>query len=248
MEPGTAILLLLGGAALLGGGRKRRAYGPCPPIGSGGNMAGLNFIEDISGGASPGDRLPLVIFFHSRGASPEGAHAMEGRIKIPARILTPQGPESIGGAYGWFLGRARDKDQPALAQQMVEAGRQAAAFISDAIRCFPTVGRPIVTGSSQGASMSFLIASLYPRLIDGAVGVNGWLPHSLWNADMAPTIALHGTEDNTVPYGPTAQWAEAMKKVDLWSYPGAGHGVNKEMARDWTYALTHFLERQALAA
>jgi phospholipase/carboxylesterase len=247
MEPATAILLLLGGAVAFGG-KKRRSHRQCPTIGTGGNMAGLNFIEDISGGANPNARLPLIIFLHSRGATPEGAHAMENRIKIPARILTPQGPVSIGGAYGWYSARAKDEDQDNLARQMFESGKQVASFISDAMHCFPTVGKPIVTGSSQGACMAFLIASLYPRLVSGAVGVSGWVPQSLWNKNMAPAYALHGTNDNTVPYGPTAQWAELMDQVELWSYPGVGHGVNKDMARDWTQALTYFIESATLAA
>lgn len=242
--PVTLALLAVGGITLLGKKGKGRPRGPCPSTGhSGGQMAGLNFIQDISGGASPSDRLPLIVFFHSRGASPEGAHAMENRLKIPARILTPQGPESIGGAYGWYLSRAKDKDQATLAYQMANVGKQTAAFIADAARCFPTIGAPIVTGSSQGAGMAYLMASLYPRLVAGAVGVSGWLPQSLWNSRAAPIIALHGTSDKTVPYGPTAQWADAMSNVKLWSYPGAGHGATKEMAKDWTSALTYFLER-----
>lgn len=246
MEPVTLALLALGGAALLGG-KKGRTHGPCPSIGSGGHMAGFNFIEDVSGGANPNDRLPLIIFFHSRGATPEGAHAMENRLKFPARILTPQGPESIGGAYGWFLGRARDKDQTTLAYQMVEVGRRVAAFVSDAKHCFPTVGKPIITGSSQGASMAFLVASLYPGLVRGAVGVSGWLPRSLWNANMAPTIAIHGTGDTTVPYEPTSQWAASMNNVNLWPYSG-GHSVNKNMAQAWTEALTYFLQGESAVA
>lgn len=246
MEPVTLALLALGGAALLGG-KKGRTHGPCPPIGSGGYMAGFNFIEDVSGGANPNDKLPLIIFFHSRGATPEGAHAMENRLKFPARILTPQGPESIGGAYGWFLGRAKDKDQTALAHQMVAVGRRVAAFISDAVHCFPTLGKPIVTGSSQGAGMAYLMASLYPNMVRGAVGVNGWLPRSLWNSNMATTVAIHGTGDNTVPYSPTSQWAEYMNKVELWPYSG-GHGVNKDMAKAWTYALSYLLHGEGAVA
>ena len=48
----------------------------------------------------------------------------------------------------------------------------------------------LVTGSSQGGSMAYLMASQYPFLVKGAVAVIGWLPEELWTHHMAPTAGL----------------------------------------------------------
>ena len=107
----------------------------------------------------------------------------------------------------------------------------------------PTVGKPIVTGFSQGGMLSFTLAAKHGHLFGGAVPISGWLPPPLWPADAAaktvpPIVALHGTEDPALKYPKTVACIDALSKrgvnATLLTYPGVAHVVTPEM-RDEVY-------------
>ncbi len=193
----AGILLVSGFLAFRGRGRT----GPC--------KFGLPYVERITGGANTADALPLVVFLHPRGAKPSGFTSFAGRIKGPARVLFPGGPIVKSGRHSWATVGAKG-NQDELAKQMRESGAALAHFISEARRCLPTVGKPVVTGTSQGGNMAYYMASQHPGMIRGAVAVAGWLPESLWNSGMAPTFGGHGQYDTTVPYARTKAYWDAM--------------------------------------
>jgi phospholipase/carboxylesterase len=247
MARGSALPLLLAGAALLVlSGRKVISAVSCEGVGAGGGrLAGLRYIERVSGGADPNSPLPLVVVLHSRGATPEGYSALEDRIKVPARIVTPEGPETIGSGRGWYQARGTQEDQEELADQMQAVGARVYEFMAALRACRPTVGLPVVTGSSQGGSMTYLMASMHPSQVKGAVALSGWLPERFWNPSMARTLALHGTSDTTVPFERTAAWADQMisSGAPLEFYPMDGaHEITSAMASSWTAALEYLLE------
>ncbi len=233
--------LLLGGAAivLLASGKKRRSIArgrkrvsPCPLLSpGGGHMAGYDYIEFATGGASLHDRLPIVFFLHCRGCRPEGmAKYLEG-LPTRARVVMPRGNASDSEYPLWFDLRSKTTDQAGLAEQMGEEGRRMAAFIEEANRCLMGVGAPIVTGHSQGGMMTFAVAAEAPGLVKAAIPVAGWLPVDLWPRTLPPTFAVHGTADRTVDYARTADFIVRAKSgglpVDLFAIAGAGHGLGK---------------------
>ena len=195
----TAAAVLASGVLLFG---RRRRGGSC--------KFGLTYVERITGGANTADALPLVVFLHPRGAKPSGFTSFAGRVKGPARVLFPGGPIVKSGRHSWATVGAKG-DQEELAAQMRESGQQLAHFISEAQRCLPTVGKPVVTGTSQGGNMAYYMSSQYPDLVRGSVAVAGWLPESLWNSNMATTFGGHGQYDTTVPYARTADFWDQMK-------------------------------------
>lgn len=249
MTRAQRLVLMAFGAAAFGGivygiAQKRQAKG-IRPLGppacdvvedKGGVVAGVRYLERRSKGAQSDAALPMVIVFHSRGATPEGFSGFHHNVKGPVRVITPAGFERLGGGRSWFGLPARTQDQAELAEQMAEAGAKMARFIADIVRCRPTAGWPVVTGSSQGGSMAYLMANQYPQFVHGAVAVAGWLPKPLWNRHMAPTIGLHGTDDRTVPYLQTARFAEDMQRagapLEFHSYP-SGHSMSKDMLGSW---------------
>ena len=251
------MVLMLFGAAAFGGvvyGLSQRREGsrltPLPPPqcelarSDGGVVAGLRYLERVTPGADPSQPLPMVIMFHSRGARPEGFAGFHHVLEGPARVITPEGPERLGSGHGWFRLPARTEDQDELADQMAVSADTMGAFIADIVRCRPTLGAPVVTGTSQGGSMAYLMATRYPQLVRGAVAVLGWLPKRLWDRFMAPTIGLHGVEDKTVPYQWTADYAQTMQNAgapfDFRSYQ-SGHSVSSEMSRDWHRSVNDLL-------
>jgi predicted esterase len=78
-------------------------------------------------------------------------------------------------------------------------------------------------------------------MVSGAVSVAGYLPEALWDASMAPTVGLHGTEDKAVPYERTKRYWTTMETegapITYRAFPGVGHGVTSSVSRAWHDAL-----------
>lgn len=253
------VALLMLGAAAFGGvvygikvrmGRSRGLPSAGPPrceriTSSGGTVAGIRYLERVTPGADPESPLPMVVVFHAKGATPSAYAGMFYKsVGKPIRLIVPEGPLGLGNGYEWFRLPGRTKDQDTLAEQMVDTGEQVGKFLADIVRCRPTIGRPVITGSSQGGSMTYLMATQYPYLARGAVALAGWLPRQLWAPHLPPTVGMHGVNDHTVPFEPTAEYAAAMQSQGAnftWRTYQAGHGISSAMSRDWRDAVKAML-------
>jgi phospholipase/carboxylesterase len=213
----------------------------CPPLGpQGGVLEGVRYLERMRGGASPDEEVPMVVVLHSLGGTPEGYAGGLGGIG-KARLILPEGQYDKDSGKSWF-GKGLHAvveagNTPEALQIWRDAGDRLARFI-DAIRqCRPTLGDPIVTGSSQGGEASLLIATEHRHLVHGAVVVNGDMPEPLWSRKMAPTLMIHGTGDTTVPYAWAKAHAEAViaqgAPLRFESYPSSGHDVTKAESKEW---------------
>lgn len=224
-------------------GRRQLPPPSCDVIGeSGGVIGGMRYLERRSQDAEHSDMLPMVVLFHSRAATPEGFSGFAGNIKVPARVILPEGPGTLAGKRSWFTLPARTDDQAELAAQMEWTRGVASRFLRDVRRCIPTAGKVIVTGSSQGGSMSYMMAS--DPSVRGAVALAGWLPQALWTTDIAPTIGLHGDQDTTVPYARTAEYAAWMRSKGApfgFETFNTAHGVSSQMATAWRDSVNRLL-------
>jgi dipeptidyl aminopeptidase/acylaminoacyl peptidase len=104
--------------------------------------------------------------------------------------------------------------------------------------------RIAMAGASAGAVTSVLAATHsedpgssgnpgYPSNIRAAVSVSGGMPtNELIDAGDAPTLFIHGTEDNVVPFAWAVQNAAAMYNLGILTVleplEGAGHGLAAE--------------------
>jgi len=244
------------GALALGGVLGRLSYrakhGPaifadCNEAGlSGGTVGGVTYLEAMRGGATPDEDVPMVIAFHSLCSSPSGILNMFKSIGR-ARLIIP------AGAYGcsnekhrkwWKLGitkAMKGEELPGATVEWREEAQRMGNFISQIQRCRPTLGRPIVTGSSMGGEMTLLMASTHPRLLDSGVAVSGYVIPPFWNQRMAPVAMIHGDGDRTVPYDWAKDYAAHMESlgapISFSSYSSDGHGVTKEMGKAWGTAI-----------
>lgn len=176
----------------------------------------LEYLVQVTGGAAPTDRLPMVVAIHGLGDRPEAFTGMfrgyPGKLRIIVpRAPTPYGKHGLGGS--WF--RIERPPSTAMLADMRASAAKLARLITSAQARYPTRGKPIVTGFSQGGMLSFAMAVLYPELIRGAVPIAGLLPKALWpkSGPVAPVRALHGTADNRVPY--SAAEALTLHLVDM---------------------------------
>jgi phospholipase/carboxylesterase len=217
--------------------------------------AGVRYLERITGGAAAEDALPLVIGIHGYGDRPESYSGLFEGFPAKARFVFPYG-EPHGEGFSWFAASSRFNPD-ALAAGTERAGHRLAAMIAALEIARPTVGRPIVTGFSQGGMLSYALAVLHPESLGEALPVGGLLtpPHwpSTWavGKTQARIEAFHGDADPVVPIAVDRQGAARLRavgfSVELHEYPGVVHTVTAEMRRDLHAALSAAVRRAAAA-
>lgn len=205
----------------------------------------IHYVETVVGGGKPDDELPMIVAIHGLGDTPENfAHVFE-TFPEPARVILPRGIDvREGGGWSWFDIRARDTDVEGLAAGIDAAADQIAVAVDELAERRPTVGKPIVTGFSQGGMLTFSLAVDHPDSFAAAVPVGGWLPPPLWPKDTTkgpPILALHGTADKAVAFEPTKASVEHLeglkREIQLKAYEGVGHALTPEIRRDLFDAL-----------
>lgn len=207
----------------------------------------IEYVELILGGAAPEDPLPMIVAIHGLGDNPEHfANLLQGYPER-ARLILPRGVDPTeDGGWSWFPNRARDPDVESLAAGIKRSADRLAVALARLQTQRPTLGKPIVTGFSQGGMLVFTLAVHHPEVVGHAVAVGGWLPPPLWpqtkdDKDYPSLLALHGTADNAVLYPPTLAAVEHLKQLGfdatLKSYPGVRHAITAEIHRDLSDAL-----------
>jgi len=243
MAKKSAMPLILGAAAaalLLGrkGGGGGGCNANCGDVSSsGGVVAGIRYREFRSEGLGANEEAPMLIRYHGLGSS-SGSLDSAGKswaklVKGPVRVIVPESPRltSPNKYFTWWALPARTSKQDELAAQMSEAALEMNQFLCQIVQCRPTKGLPVVTGGSQGGSMSYLVATTSPGLIRGAVAAAGWLPQQLWSKNIAPILATHGKQDTTVPFNNTWEYWEYLgtdTPFEAIAYD-AGHNLSSAM-------------------
>ncbi len=217
----------------------------------------LHYVEVLLGDAKADDELPMIVAIHGLGDDPRNFSHLFDTFTERARLVLPRGLEQTeGGGWSWFPFRARDPDVARTAKAIAGAADELAATIAVLVRERKTIGKPIVTGFSQGGMLSFAIAVRHPELVALALPVGGWLPPPLVPTTPAPkgappVRAFHGTDDAAVKYEPTKIGVDALKQLgwdaELVTYPGVGHVITPEIQRDLGDALVDGLRAQKAA-
>src|SRR6185295_18413116 len=182
-----------------------------PPAGESGSttrgeIAGVRYLEHMTGGARPDERVPMIVALHPMGGDPADFLQLLRRYRRRARLILPYGHPS-GGMYIWYDSPRDDVAAPVV---MREADRIAGA-LAGLVAARPTVGKPLVTGFSQGGIMTFALAITHPEAMAAAFPISGLLPPSLYPsaalssrprpATLPPVVAYHGASDLAVPTG-----------------------------------------------
>lgn len=154
----------------------------------------------LTGGAQPSETLPMVIAIHGLGDSPARFEGLFRGYPGRLRVIVPRAPTPYGRGGTWF--RIERPPGAAMVADMRASTARLAELIQIATARYPTRGKPIVTGFSQGGMLSFAMAIAHPALIRGAIPIAGLLPTVMWpkTGRIAPIRALHGTADDRVPY------------------------------------------------
>lgn len=227
--------------------------GPCEPTARADRSAGLEYVEIVTGGARPGDPLPLVVALHGRGGGIAQLRNELERMPVPVRLVVPRGPIRVdGGRRAWFGERVGQRASADLAATASGTAAELAALIEDLERRRPTCGEAIVVGWSQGGTLAFVLALAHPRLVEHAIVVGGSLPRALTPRHLAPharVTALHGTADRRVPFGGTRTLTAGLRSlgfaVQLRPYLGVGHELTGPMRKELRAIVRDEAERAA---
>jgi len=198
-----------------------------------GEAGGITYIERVTAGAAADARLPLVVAIHGMGDRPESWISWWDGFPVAARVILPRAPTPYSHGFSWFRYPARSSDE--LADGIQRAGDGVATALAAIVRSRPTLGKPIVTGFSQGGVLSFALAARHPSEIAAAFPLSGGLPLSLipevrFDPGRAPPIvAVHGDADAVVPIAfardATARLRALGFDVRLEEVPHVGHTV-----------------------
>lgn len=200
-----------------------------------GEIAGVRYLECMTGGALPDERVPMIVALHPMGGDPEDFLPQLRHYRRRARLILPYGHPS-GGMYIWYDSVRDDVAAPLVTR---EADRIAAMLLA-LVSVRPTVGKPLVTGFSQGGIMTFALAVTHPEALAAAFPIGGLLPPSLYPSraivsmprpsKLPPVSAFHGAADLAVPTrGARASIAElrwAGYTAELREYAGVGHDIS----------------------
>ncbi|HZO14340.1 MAG TPA: dienelactone hydrolase family protein [Polyangiaceae bacterium] len=200
--------------------------------------AGIHYELRYSGKARATDKLVMIVAIHGLGDRPEGFGALLSDLPLDARVVLPRGTSPHGSGYSWFPIDIRDPSS--VAPGVERAAKELASMIDGLVETHPTLGKPIVTGFSQGGMLSFALATHYSEKIGAAVPIAGWLPAPLLPA-RAPDkpvriVALHGDADPLLPIESTRTVIGDLRRLgfpaELHEYPGVPHNVSPAMRRD----------------
>lgn len=204
----------------------------------------LYYVESVTAGADPDAALPMIVAIHGLGDDPRNFVGLLADFDRPARLILPRAvdPWEGGDGWSWFPVRARDQDPEGLGRGIASSADVIAEGLQELTKSRPTVGKPIVTGFSQGGMLTFALGVHHPELFGAAYPVGGWLPPPLWPQEVGdpttypPIVALHGDADPAVKIEPTresvAQLQKLGLKAELHEYPGIRHAIPPSMRQE----------------
>jgi len=202
-----------------------------------GQIAGVRYIEQMTGGAQPEQPVPMIVVLHPMGGDPAELLPLFAHYRRRARLILPYGHPS-GGLYIWY-----DSVREDVAASLVtrEVDRIVAALTALVV-VRPTRGRPLVTGFSQGGIMTFALAVTRPDVVAAAFPISGLLPTSLYPsaalrslprpARLPPIFAFHGAADRAVPtlsaHASIAELRRAGYSAELREYAAVEHDISPQ--------------------
>ena len=194
----------------------------------------LDYVTVVTAPGIPDDEpLPMVVAFHGLGGSADRFLPAYADLGFPARLVVPNAPEPYVVGRAWFP----VENDPEFLAELDRTVERVAALLEHLPTRWPTRGKPIVSGFSQGGILSFSLAAKHPELLSAAVPVAGGLPYaSVEDLPLDPTLpirAFHGEADGriSVRWG---RWSvETLRQegadVTLETFPELGHKFESPM-------------------
>ncbi len=202
-----------------------RAKGPVDDDG-----AFLQYLETVVGDADPESPLPMLVDLHGMGNLPELVGRGFEDLGMPVRLIRPAGPHAQLVGRSWYPLDPRE----VMTTEVRRSTDRLAELIEHLSETRPTIGKPIVTGFSQGGVLSFALAAFHSDVISAAFPVAGFLPNELparvGLAPALPVVAFHGADDDPSACRETVDAMRAQgwdARIEV--FPDLGHDMNAEL-------------------
>ncbi|UJR85145.1 alpha/beta hydrolase [Sandaracinus amylolyticus] len=199
----------------------------------------IHFLEVVIGPATFDDALPIVFVFHGRGGNAGLPGGPFLGLSHPVRVIVPQAGDRLGTGWEWLPVSVGSGLVDRLASSLFQVSSRVAAMIRTLTAERPTIGRPIVSGFSQGGLLTYALALHHDDVVGHAFPLSTWLPpplEPLYRRDdlrFPPIRSMHGTVDPVIPVGPTRVLVDRLRSrgfdIELVEFDGVGHEMSEAM-------------------
>ena len=195
---------------------------------------GLRYVVHLTGGARADEKLPLVIDLHGANGQPESvARHVDSLIHERARVVIPYGGVQFGRGYAWFpKGSGHANAHAELARAMPPVISHVSRAIDAIAAAWPTQGKPVVAGFSQGAELTYALALTRPQEFGYVCALSGQVPPDLLrrahpSGPLPEVHGFHGDRDNSIDVRDAKRTVSSLRRLgftaDLKEYPERGH-------------------------
>lgn len=179
---------------------------------------------------------PLIIPLHFMGSSPtQICDILLHDVDFSARVIAPYGRFLFEDQYSWFPEDLYGKPEPEQGKFFDHCADILLENVARWQEEFPTLGKPIFLGVSQGGDICFSLAARFGDQFSLCLPVAGRLlcDKITRQPDSGIVRVHHGVDDPIVPIvtarEATAQLQSAGLDVQLREYTGVTHAVPAEM-------------------
>lgn len=200
--------------------------------------APLSYDVYTSAGAGSHEPLPTVVILHGRDDALHGLpHALRN-ADYPLRVIVPWGPRvRPNGTHAWFR-RSELRSPDGEATEIRTAALQVVALLDTLRTSGSVLGRPVLVGYSQGATVALAVSLRAPDAVAEVVAISGHLPRSHLPEtlrDHAVTHVLVGERDRVMLAKTSLRQVGYLQElgyaIDAVTFPEQGHGVGVRMRR-----------------
>jgi len=197
----------------------------------------LDYVLSVTGKGGEQSSLPMLVLIHGYGGTPEKMLQSFGAISHTARVVSLRGDPAPRRGFLWFPIRVRDPDIDRLAAGLEASGTRIASQIELLRSRYPTLGKPVVAGFSQGGMIAVELGLRHPNTVGAAVILSGYYPPQSFPAtgpspSAPPLFAIHGTADSVLPVDDMRSLIMHVNSLGYglkhWEYEGMEHGLNND--------------------
>jgi phospholipase/carboxylesterase len=200
---------------------------PPPPV------EHLRFVQLFAHGAD--DTSPLLVVLHGRGDTADNFARVWQDLPVKLAIAVADAPMAYGDGRQWYDFRPGMSDR-----DFATALGDAEARVWPAIAELAHGRKLLLAGFSQGANLTYLMATRHPDAIAYAFPFSGRLPIALTppaGTHLAPVYALHGNRDQTIAIDDARRTIAAFQAIggtaELHELDGVGHTIAPAMLDDF---------------
>jgi predicted esterase len=196
----------------------------------------LNYETFLLGTADDAAERPFIIPLHYMGSSPSQiCDILLRNVDFSARVIAPYGQFPFEDQYTWFPEELYDKPESEQGRFVDRCADILLENVAVWQQQYPTRGKPIFLGVSQGGDICFSLAARFGDRFSLCLPVAGrMLRDKVTKRPNSGIVRVHhGADDPIVPIATAREAASQLQsaglEVQLREYAGVTHAVPAKM-------------------